>query len=611
MRLLLDDARQLEDSDPSRARALVQQARVLARSMSDEPGEAEALYRLAGLAYAGGQPDDAFSVALEAQELAHKCGAAVVEVWALNLVGIVHYNAGNYSEALLCSLRALELYRTTDHRVDEGNLLNTIAVVHHSLGDLDRAIVTYEAALTANKGLERPENDAVTLANMAKVRAERNENLLAVSLGESALELAREHAAAKVPDILARLGEAYGALNALDRASSCLDDADAIIADRAANGVDLAPQSVVAVQLARGNVLLEFGRHEGAVQAFEDALRQAKAAALPEAALQAHQRLAQVYKELGQFEAALDHQEARFTMNEELFNRGTDLRIKTLQIAHDTEAARHQAEILRLRTGELEALVRGRTQDLERYQLATFQRVAALANRRGAMASLPDTSTTSVASEAALAGTSDSTVGSANVVGDHTECVGDIAGQIVDELGGESEWGQLLALAGRLHDIGMLAVADAIVSKPGPLTAAEREIVKTHAVVGWELLSGSSLPLMDLAAEVALSHHERWDGSGYPSGLAGDDIPLSGRVVAVAEVYDALTSDRSYRRAWSSAESLRYIVAGRGTQFEPRVVDAFLQVMFRHDSTLEAQLQRSETVSEPSAKPQSAPGDGQ
>ena len=150
-----------------------------------------------------------------------------------------------------------------------------------------------------------------------------------------------------------------------------------------------------------------------------------------ESELRAHTELAVSYKRLGHFEQALDHQEARFNQHEALFSRGTDLRIKTLQIAHDTEAARQQAEILRLRTGELEALVRGRTYDLEEYQLEAFQRLAVLAEFR-------DTDT-----------------------GEHTIRVGDLSAEIALELGEPDEWASQLRLAGRLHDIGKVAVPDA------------------------------------------------------------------------------------------------------------------------------------------------------
>ena len=251
---LLGQARSIEDADISRARSLVQQARVLARTRGEQAGEAEALYRLAELSYASGLPNEALAVAIESRDLAHECGAAKTEVSALNLIAAVQYHAANFSEALASALAALDLYRASGERASEGMLLNSLAVIQHSLRDTDRAIVTYEAALMANKGQERPDLDAITLANMAKVRAERNENLLAVSLGESALELASEHAPEFVPEILARLGMAYVALSSLDRAASCLDQAEDVLRDRTARRVALSPGSVVTVRTARGEL---------------------------------------------------------------------------------------------------------------------------------------------------------------------------------------------------------------------------------------------------------------------------------------------------------------------------------------------------------------------
>ena len=551
VRELLDQAKLVEQEDATASRILVQQARVLARSQGDEPGEAEAFYRLASLAYYGGQADEAFGVAVDARDLARKCGAVVVEVWALNLMGIVHFNAGNHSEALSCCLRGLEQYRTTDHRVDEGNLLNTVATIHHELGDTDRAIVTYEAALSANRQLARPDFDAITLNNMAQLRAERREFFLAVSLGESALELSREHAPGFVPEVLASLGEAYASLSDQRRASECFTEALQILDDRAQRGAEGSPTGVISVRLARGKAAIAEGDMVMAEHDLLIALDVAQRANVRPSELKAHELLATVYKRLGRFEAALAHQETRFDLHQDLFNQGTDLRIKTLQIAHDTEHARQQAEILRLRTSELEALVRGRTHDLEEYQLEAFQRLAVLAEFR-------DTDT-----------------------GEHTIRVGDLSAEIAHELGEEPGWCEQLRLAARLHDIGKVAVPDAILLKPGPLTVDEFEVMKTHTTIGAQILSGSTSLLIQLGAVVALNHHERWDGTGYPGGLRGNDIPRSGRIVTVADVFDALTSVRVYKHAWSQADAVAYIVGARGTQFEPEIVDAFLTVITR------------------------------
>jgi putative two-component system response regulator len=558
VRELLDNARACENTDVHAARAMAQQARVLARTLDDARGEAEALYRLASIAYTAGQSNDAFAIALDARELARNAGAPVLEVWTLNLVGLVQYDAGNFAEALESALAALDLYRLTGERVDEGNLLNTIAIIHHSLGDTDRALVTYEASLAANRGLDRAAYDVLALLNMAEVRARRNEYLLAISLGEQALELSRDHSPEYVPAVLARLGAAYCGVQALDQADRCLDEADALLAELS----DGSSTKVTAFSLAmaRGGVSVARGELEPAIDHYRAALDIAQESGVLESELAAHTELATVLKQLGRYEEALHHQEERFGKHEAIFARGTDLRIKTLQIAHDTEAARQQAEILRLRTGELEAMVRGRTNDLEEYQLEAFQRLAVLAEFR-------DTDT-----------------------GEHPIRVGDMSGALARELGEPDEWANRLSLAGRLHDIGKVAVPDTILLKPGPLTAEEFDVMKTHTVIGAEILSGSFSPLIQLAAEVALNHHERWDGTGYPNGLEGAGIPISGRIVSVADVFDALISARTYKRAWSTLEAAQYIVDGRGAHFEPRIVDAFVRIAIRMHPELDGQL---------------------
>jgi putative two-component system response regulator len=131
-------------------------------------------------------------------------------------------------------------------------------------------------------------------------------------------------------------------------------------------------------------------------------------------------------------------------------------------------------------------------------------------------------------------------------------------------------------VAARLHDIGKIAVPDAILSKPGVLTAEERVVMQRHAETGHRLLRGSGIELLEVAATIAWTHHERFDGSGYPRGLAGDEIPLVGRMAAVADVFDALITDRSYRPARSVEEALATVSGERGRHLDPAAVDAFL-----------------------------------
>lgn len=133
-----------------------------------------------------------------------------------------------------------------------------------------------------------------------------------------------------------------------------------------------------------------------------------------------------------------------------------------------------------------------------------------------------------------------------------------------------------LGLASVLHDVGKLAIPDGIVLKRGPLTADERLAMQTHADIGAEMLHGSCSSLLDLAAVIAQTHHEKFDGSGYPRGIAGADIPLEGRIASVADVFDALTCDRVYRPAWSVESAIAWMVGERAKHFDPDVLDAFL-----------------------------------
>jgi putative two-component system response regulator len=159
---------------------------------------------------------------------------------------------------------------------------------------------------------------------------------------------------------------------------------------------------------------------------------------------------------------------------------------------------------------------------------------------------------------------------------EHTERVGRTAELVARRLGLAPAATALIRQAAPLHDIGKLAVSDAVLRKPGPLTAHEFEQVKLHAVAGATILSASSTEVLRLAQEIALSHHEWWDGSGYPAGVQGIAIPLSGRIVALADVFDALTHTRPYKAPWSVERAVAEVKRLRGSQFDPDVVDAFL-----------------------------------
>ncbi|RYZ88280.1 MAG: response regulator [Proteobacteria bacterium] len=207
---------------------------------------------------------------------------------------------------------------------------------------------------------------------------------------------------------------------------------------------------------------------------------------------------------------------------------------------------RFHSTLLEARVHERTLDLEKRTQELEKAQLETLQRLALAAEYRD-----DDT-------------------------GLHTQRVGVMAANIAKALGFPELQVNLLSRAAPLHDVGKIGIADAILLKPGKLTLAEFVTMRTHTTIGANLLSGSSSAWLQMAEIVAMSHHERFDGEGYPHRLSGEDIPLVGRIVAVADVFDALTHERPYKEAWSVSAAIAEIEAQSGRQFDANVVSAFI-----------------------------------
>jgi putative two-component system response regulator len=224
----------------------------------------------------------------------------------------------------------------------------------------------------------------------------------------------------------------------------------------------------------------------------------------------------------------------------------------------DTELAIAVANALRRRRLEienrshreqLEQLVSDRTSELRRSREETIHRLASAAEARD------------------------------QETGEHIQRVAGLAELLARRLALPSDWCELLRLASALHDIGKISIPDFILLKPGALTPDERAAMQEHAERGRTMLAGSGEPLLNLASSVAWTHHERWDGTGYPRGLIGTDIPIEGRIVAVVDVFDALLSHRTYRPAFAVNETIRHLRGGRGTHFDPDVLDRFLDVL--------------------------------
>lgn len=165
--------------------------------------------------------------------------------------------------------------------------------------------------------------------------------------------------------------------------------------------------------------------------------------------------------------------------------------------------------------------------------------------------------------------------------GKHVVRLGVLSGIVARTAGQDAAFARRLGQAAPMHDIGKIGVPDAVLKKPGPLTADEWIVMRRHPEIGASLLAHSGIPLFDLAAEVAVGHHEKWDGSGYPHGLAGDAIPLSARIVALVDFFDALTMDRVYRPRMADSTAIALVCEQRGRHFDPELVDVFLACVDR------------------------------
>jgi response regulator RpfG family c-di-GMP phosphodiesterase len=159
----------------------------------------------------------------------------------------------------------------------------------------------------------------------------------------------------------------------------------------------------------------------------------------------------------------------------------------------------------------------------------------------------------------------------------HVRRVGELAGFFARHYGLDEATADYLRHAAPLHDIGKIGIPDTILNKPGPHTPEEMVVMRTHADLGARLLGNSQRPVLRLASEIAASHHENWDGSGYPKGLSGEAIPIGGRITMVADVFDALGSKRCYKDPWTPDRIRAFMSEQRGTKFDPAVVDRLFE----------------------------------
>ncbi|WP_425144755.1 HD domain-containing phosphohydrolase [Deinococcus sp.] len=593
-RLLLAQAL-LQADEPRTALEAVVAAAQLYRAQQDALGEAQA-WSLAGKIHRGLGAFEAAEEALQHAVALVQRGSTPAEqqahASALNQLAGVQFHRGGSAEALLSLELALGVYTAQANASGQASCLTNIATIQDALGQYHAAIQTIGRAYALYKTqLPEPRSEAFILNTLARLHASSQDIKLATEVGRSALlaaqasqdavltattrlnlgtfhlqagqyESAALHLQAALEESRAleyRAGElsTLDSLGMLHQQTGRMADAREAFTEALALALDLEDtQGELDSRLHLATVDLLLGDLEAAEQQVRRGLELSVNAHSPKEEAEAHRILAELFARQSDYRRAFEHSQEHLRVRGQLFDVERDRQTRNLSIQFEVERVRHNADVSRLQT-ETEQRAR------ERAELVVVERTAELARAQH-----------EVVTRLALAAEyRDDTTGA------HTKRVGQAAARIARALGWLPERAEILGVAARLHDVGKIGIPDAVLLKAGKLSAEEFEQMKTHTLIGARILSGGRSELLRLAEEIALTHHERWDGSGYPNGLRAEQIPLTGRIVALADVYDALTQERPYKRAWTPQEALKELQSQAGTHFDPLIVQTALRVL--------------------------------
>ncbi|WP_407543060.1 diguanylate cyclase (plasmid) [Deinococcus radiomollis] len=511
---------------------------------------------------------------------------------ALNHLAGAQFNRGNNGEALLSLEEALQIWLNLKNPTGQAKCLINIGNIQNALGQYYAAIQSLSRAYELHKTeVQDVRSEALILNSLARVHSFNQDHMLAVEVARAALVAAEEsrngtliantqlnmgtfcleadlydEAELHLNTALDRsqdIGFRKGELSTLDSLGMLYQKTDRLYEAQRAYQAALTlaleldyPQGELETQLHLGTVELTLGHLDAATVHTARALALAKSTQSPKEEIEAHHLLAVLASKKNDYQAAFEHAQEHTRIKDELFNIERDRQTQNLSIQFEVERAKHDANVYRIRTEvEQEArvmaerLVQERTAELARAQHEVVTRLAIAAEYRD------------------------------DTTGDHTRRVGRSAAYIARALGWTEERAKLLEIAARLHDVGKIGIPDSILLKVGRLDSVEYEQMKTHTLIGARILSGGQSELLRLAEEIALTHHERWDGQGYPHGLSGSQIPMTGRIVALADVFDALTQARPYKRAWTTAEALEELRQESGKHFDPFIAQTAVYVL--------------------------------
>lgn len=526
------------------------QAVQTARRLGDSSLELAALNLQASAVDALGQPQRALQLLRRGLQTAEDSGHPLRLASIRNNIGDLERILGNHTAALeeLTAARRIFGELAGPTRVSAINLIN-IASLYQDIGRHHEARRFLEDALEEGEALADDSIVAVALNGLANSDLQLGSYRVARERFTAALEKARSIGdPAYEADNLDGLGQALAALG--DYSAALETHEEALAAARRRN--DHEGELDALVNLGRDQ--LQLGRPAQAVRQFGQALRIADDLEYPARSADIHALLSEAHEAAGDPWAALRHSRRHHELRSRLLEENNQERLRELQVRFELARSQHDAERYRLKSAvmrdavaEAEQSVRLRTEQLADAYIDIAERLALAAEYRD------------------------------DGTGEHTQRVGRNTAVIAFLLGFRLEDIEVLFAAAKLHDVGKIGIPDSILYKSGHLTPEERALMQQHTLMGARLLAGGRSRLLRAAETICLRHHERFDGSGYPGGLKGDDIPIAARMVAVGDVLDALVFSRPYKPAWPVREALLEISNEAGGQFDPAAVAACLE----------------------------------
>ena len=531
-------------------KALFEMAADALSAMPDEPVNADRVkcllyitrYRFySGNAYAG------FAPAEQAVAMAERVGDLVLCAKALKMLGVIHLETGNYPDAVSTFTGALAAARSAGESVQEVDILSNLGLAHQYAGHYSAAIPCYERAVeVAEANAIPPLARATALINIALACLHLRDFPRGLSAAERAIE-ALDAPSDVHERVIRTQGECYYARLLLEVRnlplarervrlarlySTGTTELSELFADMTQGLVETHDPATRDIGLSRLQQALHRSRR-GHASALRDALA----------------TIVRGYEAAGPPTAALVYLHEVVQLNR-------DSRVRNVLQHHHL----HLAKVSRELDLQAEAAIDEQEQELrfKRLSMHALRECMQVLEKNTVAAELHDDDT-----------------------GEHCYRVGALAKELALQKGMDPEMCTLIDLSARLHDIGKLRVPDSILLKPGKFTPEERSIMEKHCEHGWELIGEGGLAQLFVAQEIALNHHERWDGEGYPNRRQGNMIPLAARVTALADVFDALTHRRCYKEAWTIDDSLREIASLRGKHFDPELTDLFLELVPR------------------------------